>query len=93
MGLYLIDQHAAHERVLYEQFIRQKNQRLVSQQLIEPVPVQLTTAQTGLLENQLTAINHLGFDVELFGGNTFLDQGNPGSLFRSEPRISSSSSG
>jgi DNA mismatch repair protein MutL len=71
-GLYLIDQHAAHERVLYEQFIRQKNQRLESQQLIEPVPVQLTMAQTGLLENQLSAINHLGFDVELFGGNTFL---------------------
>ena len=71
-GLYLIDQHAAHERVLYEQFIRQKNKRLVSQQLIEPVSLQLTTAQTGLLENQLTAINHLGFDVEYFGGNTFL---------------------
>lgn len=71
-GLYLIDQHAAHERVLYEQFIRQKSQRLVSQQLIEPVSLQLTSAQTGLLENQLTAINHLGFEVESFGENTFL---------------------
>lgn len=71
-GLYLIDQHAAHERVLYEQFIRQKNQRLVSQQLIEPVPVQLSAVQTGLLETQLAAINHLGFEVDLFGGNTFL---------------------
>lgn len=71
-GLYLIDQHAAHERVLYEQFIRQRTQRLVSQQLIEPASLQLTTAQTGLLENQLTAINHLGFDVESFGENTFL---------------------
>lgn len=71
-GLYLIDQHAAHERVLYELFIRQKGQRLVSQQLIEPHSIQLSSTQAGLLETQLNALNHLGFDVEHFGGNMFL---------------------
>jgi DNA mismatch repair protein MutL len=71
-GLYLIDQHAAHERVLYEQYIRQKDKRLVSQQLMEPVPVQLTVVQAEMLVLQLPVLGHLGFDVEEFGTNTFL---------------------
>ena len=71
-GLYLIDQHAAHERVLYEQFLRQKNNHLDSQLLIDPVAVILTVAQTGLLLKQLPVLNKLGFEVEPFGENTFL---------------------
>lgn len=71
-GLYLIDQHAAHERVLYEQYIRQKDKRLVSQQLIEPVTVQLTVTQADMLIKQIPILGHLGFDVEEFGTNSFL---------------------
>lgn len=71
-GLYLIDQHAAHERVLYEQFIHQKNSHLDSQMLMNPVSVHLTVAQTELLLKQLSAMNKLGFEVEPFGENTFL---------------------
>ncbi len=71
-GLYLIDQHAAHERVLYEQYIRQKDKRLVSQQLMEPVTVQLTVTQADMLLKQIPVLGHLGFDVEEFGTNSFL---------------------
>ena len=71
-GLYLIDQHAAHERVLYEQFIRQKDERLISQQLLEPATVHLSTSQADLLESQLALLNRLGFSVEHFGSDTFL---------------------
>jgi DNA mismatch repair protein MutL len=71
-GLYLIDQHAAHERVLYEQYIRQKDKRLVSQQLLEPVSVQLTISQAELLIKQIPILGHLGFDVEEFGATSFL---------------------
>jgi DNA mismatch repair protein MutL len=71
-GLYLIDQHAAHERVLYEQYIRQKDKRLVSQQLMEPVSVQLTVTQADMLKKQVPILGHLGFNVEEFGTNAFL---------------------
>ena len=60
-GLYLIDQHAAHERVLYEQYIRQKDKRLVSQQLMEPVTVQLTVTQADTVIKTDTRFRSPGF--------------------------------
>jgi DNA mismatch repair protein MutL len=71
-GLYLIDQHAAHERVLYEQFIRQHNSHLAGQQLLQPAAVHLLPRQGELLEGQLNTINHLGFEVESFGAGSYL---------------------
>ena len=84
-GLYLIDQHAAHERVLYEQYIRQKDKRLVSQQLMEPVTVQLTVTQADMLINKLPILGHLGFDVEEFGANSFLIRAIPAIFIGLQP--------
>jgi len=71
-GLYLIDQHAAHERVLFEKLMAQHDQRKIpSQSLLTPAIVQLPPAQSKLLEGQLPALQHFGFDVEEFGGNSF----------------------
>jgi DNA mismatch repair protein MutL len=71
-GLYLIDQHAAHERVLFEKLMRyHEKQDLPSQALLEPVSVTLPPAQTALLTEQLEYLNHFGFLVEPFGPNTF----------------------
>jgi DNA mismatch repair protein MutL len=71
-GLYLIDQHAAHERVLFEKLMLQHDKRNIpSQALLEPVSVALPPAQAALLGEQLELLNHFGFQVEPFGPNTF----------------------
>lgn len=84
-GLYLVDQHAAHERVLYEQFIRQADSRITSQQLLQPVPVHLAATQAALLENQLGTLNQLGFSVDDFGGGSFLVRALPAVFDRLSP--------
>ncbi len=71
-GLYLIDQHAAHERILFERLLAQKAANsLVSQNLLQPAVVQLPPAQATLLEEQLDVLGNFGFEVEPFGPNTF----------------------
>jgi len=71
-GLYLVDQHAAHERVLFEKLMLQHEKREIpSQALLEPASVTLPPAQTALLEGQLELLNRFGFQVEPFGPNTF----------------------
>ncbi len=71
-GLYLIDQHAAHERILFERFMRaHRAGEVESQQLLEPVSVELTASETELLENRLDALKGIGFEIEPFGGRSF----------------------
>ncbi len=86
-GLYLIDQHAAHERVLYEQLIRQHEQQAVSMQaLIEPLPVELTLGQAEELEVWLEPLGQIGFEIEPFGGSTVLLRSVPAVLARADVR-------
>ncbi len=71
-GLYLIDQHAAHERVLFERLLAQKEANaLSSQNLLQPAVIQLPPSQATLLEDQLDVLRNFGFEVEPFGPNTF----------------------
>jgi len=71
-GLYLIDQHAAHERVLFEKLMLQHDKRNIpSQALLEAMSVTLPPGQATLLEEQLELLNRFGFQVEPFGPNTF----------------------
>jgi len=69
-GLYLIDQHAAHERVLYERLVAERAKRAVtSQALLEPLTIELPSVAG---EESLKLLNQLGFDIEPFGGETVL---------------------
>lgn len=70
-GLYLIDQHAAHERVLFERFYQQHGQAIAAQNLLDPAVVVLPPSQATLLHNQQAILEHLGFEIEPFGPNTF----------------------
>jgi DNA mismatch repair protein MutL len=71
-GLYLVDQHAAHERVLFEKLMLQHNQKNIpSQTLLTPQVVQVPPASAKLLEEQLPILEHFGFTVEVFGPNAF----------------------
>lgn len=83
-GLYLVDQHAAHERVLYERFQAQR-QHIESQQLLEPQTIELSPAQSELLEGELAALEKLGFEIEPFGPNTFVMRAMPTLLLGSDP--------
>ena len=84
-GLYLIDQHAAHERVLFERFMAQRNGEIPSQSLLQPVTVELPAASARLLEPQLPMLQRLGFEVEPFGSNTYLVRAIPNLLSGSDP--------
>jgi DNA mismatch repair protein MutL len=84
-GLYLIDQHAAHERVLFEQFVAQSKATIVAQALLQPEPVHLPPARARLLSEQLELLNHLGFQVEAFGPGTFLVRSIPALLAGMDP--------
>lgn len=71
-GLYLIDQHAAHERVLFEKLMTQHDQKNIpAQALLAPVVVTLPSASAAVLGSQLPVLGHFGFQVELFGPNAF----------------------
>ncbi len=71
-GLYLIDQHAAHERVLFERFMAQRGEGIPAQQLMEPLVVELPPAAAQTLREQLSTLGRLGFEVETFGRDAFL---------------------
>jgi DNA mismatch repair protein MutL len=77
-GMYLIDQHAAHERVLYEHFHAERARASVaSQTLVEPITIEPGPRHAGLNEERLTKLRELGFDIEPFGGDTYLLRGVP----------------
>ncbi|MCW5874253.1 MAG: DNA mismatch repair endonuclease MutL [Anaerolineales bacterium] len=83
-GLYLVDQHAAHERVLFERF-RSQRQQLGSQLLLEPVTVELPAAQAELLDGQLDTLCELAFEIEPFGPQAYKVRAIPAVLLGSDP--------
>jgi DNA mismatch repair protein MutL len=85
-GLYLVDQHAAHERVLYEEMLSERARaQVAAQQLLEPATAELTPAQTAVLEAEAETLAEIGFDVEPFGGTTYRLRAVPEILLRTDP--------
>ena len=68
---FLIDKHAAHERILFEK-LKANQEAISAQSLLQPVPVRLTPAAAGELLNNTALLEELGFEIEEFGDNTVL---------------------
>src|SRR4029078_4024872 len=73
-GLVLLDQHAAHERILFEQMLNrlEQNQQAASQRLLLPETVELSVRDAGFLREQLPVLTRLGVGLSEFGERTFL---------------------
>lgn len=80
--LYIIDQHAAHERVLYEKTLQgMKNRTFTSQYLSPPIILNLSMQETRLLTEHMDLFTKIGFEIEDFGGDSFAVRAVPDNLF------------
>ncbi len=85
-GLYLVDQHAAHERVLFDRIVRQAGNREVqSQPLLAPAAVELTLSQEATFDAHREALAAYGYQVEHFGDNAYLIRATPAILQTGDP--------
>lgn len=85
-GMYLIDQHAAHERILYEQFmIEHARKESIAQFTLSAQTIDLPAAEARLIEENLEALQSVGFKLEPFGANTFMIRSIPAMLADSDP--------
>ena len=82
--LLLIDQHAAHERILYEQVTAQDRENRPSQELISPFVLHRTPKEAAVIRDLLPALAAEGFIIEDFGGDAFLVRAVPVVLGRLE---------
>lgn len=85
-GLYLIDQHAAHERVLFEKFLELKESERASQYLLEPLNVHLSAGMSELLDSRLDILNKIGFDISCFGPDVYKITALPAVISHMDPK-------
>ncbi|MFW9821099.1 MAG: DNA mismatch repair endonuclease MutL, partial [Candidatus Thorarchaeota archaeon] len=72
-GLFILDQHAASERINKEKFLREyENSKMSKQKLISALKIEVSPSERIFLESNLNEIQKLGFSFEYFGGNTFI---------------------
>ena len=81
-SVYMIDQHAAHEKVMYERFVKEISQnKATSQNLLPPVVVTLSGSQSQIVEEIGEHLHKLGFEIEPFGGNEYVIKAVPTEIF------------
>ena len=81
-SVYMIDQHAAHEKVMYERFVKEiSRNKVTSQNLLPPVVVTLSGSQSQIVEEIGEHLHKLGFEIEPFGGNEYVIKAVPTELF------------
>lgn len=85
-GMYLIDQHAAHERILYEKIVQAEQQPIAKQQLLEPLTIELGSQLAGLISEYLPILQQSGFDIESFGSGSYLLRAVPAFMGKRDPR-------
>jgi DNA mismatch repair protein MutL len=84
-GLRLVDQHAAHERVLYDRYlVRLAEHAPAAQQLLTPMLYDAGAAESAVLDSHAAELRAVGFDIERFSGNTFAIASIPAELLRND---------
>jgi DNA mismatch repair protein MutL len=84
-GLWIIDQHVAHERVLFEKVLRQRAiEKVDTQRMLMPLIVELTPGQQAIFSEISDELNHNGFEVEPFGSRTIAVKTSPAGVDASE---------
>lgn len=77
-GVLIIDQHVAHERVLFDRMLKAREERSAAVQgMVVPVTVSLSARESAVVSQRLEDIRRAGFDLEEFGGDTFMLRGAP----------------
>lgn len=85
-GMYLIDQHAAHERILYEQYMRdQARRKPIAQRALQPFSLNVPPNTLRLIEENLETMRALGFELEPFGANMVRIHAVPAALSKHNP--------
>lgn len=81
-SLYIIDQHAAHERVLYERTLKEmKNREFTAQYLSPPIILRLSMQEAQVLNENMDRFTRIGFEIEPFGGEEYAVRAIPDNLF------------
>ena len=85
--LFIIDQHAAHEKVLYEQMMKRLSEKqFTSQQVSPPVVITMTMQEEGLFHQYEAQFTKIGYEVESFGGREYSIRGVPADLYQLDSR-------
>lgn len=85
-GLAIIDQHRAHLRVLYEQYLSKIQQgRSISQKMLFPEIVELTSSEASILPHLIDDLSYVGFDLSDLGNNTYVINGLPSEIEGIDP--------
>lgn len=80
-GFALIDQHAAHERIRYELFVKQyKNSKITQQELLIPQTVDFSSKERALIDELVSELRKFGFELEYFGNNSYVVKSVPAIL-------------
>ena len=85
-GMYLIDQHAAHERILFERIMKAEQQPIAKQQLLQPLTIELGTQLAGLIADHIETLNRSGFEIEPFGEGSYLLRAIPAFMGDQDPQ-------
>jgi DNA mismatch repair protein MutL len=85
--MFLIDQHAAHERIMYEKLLGQVATRIIDRQpLLDPLVVDLAPHELAVLERSISEMNDIGFELEMFGEQSVIIRAVPAIMQRVDIR-------
>ena len=86
--MYIVDQHAAHEKVMFERLMKQmKNKQVLSQQLLPAKVIHLDSVEHTTVMSHLKLFEQTGFDIEDFGDDSFVDRSMPDDIMGVDPQI------